>query len=401
MEDTIEMPPSEKVEINKMGDAFRGALEKSIPRGNKPAPAVQGKSSSAPQSPARPQANGTTQPKPAAADTTTGTPEKSVEQAPGAQDEHATNGATDEEVLPKNARDWKAHNEVKNRAINEAKQYKAKADELQKRLELAQKGVAAQEEVRAVSARAETAEGLIKQFFISKLPQFQEHYGALTAATVSAAVEAAGEHADKDRIGQIFALPPGKMRDDLFKSMADELPDFERAAVIGAYVDLKKIDRDREGEILKADQGFKALQEQQAKVDRERQLAAIQQRALLVNHVWNRIDDELSGLDAEIVTEAKATTRAMIEGKLNAPEYSELLVDHARAKRAVIVEAQLREENAKLQIQVAELTSVQPPANGTGGSPPMRKQTGPPDNSDLGNNYRKALNQNKQLAVQR
>lgn len=387
--ETIEMRPSEKVEINKMGDAFRGALEKSIPRGNKPAPAVQGKSSSAPQSPARPQASAPQQPKPA-------------EQAPAAQDEHpATNGATDEEVLPKNARDWKAHNEVKNRAINEAKQYKAKADELQKRLELATKGIAAQEEVKAVSARAETAEGLIKQFFISKLPQFQEHYGGLTKATVAAAVEAAGEHGDANRIGQIFALPPGKMRDDLFKSMADELPDFERAAVIGAYVDLKKIDREKESEILKADQGFAALREQQAKQEQAQQLEVLQRRAALVAHVHAHVESELEGMDAQLVTETKATTRAMIEGRLPAQGYADLLVDHARLKKAVIVEAQLREENAKLQIQVAELTSASPPANGTGGSPPMRKQHGPPDNSDLGNNYRKALNQNKQLAVQR
>lgn len=387
-----EAPPAAKEGISKMADAFRNKMAEAHPENAKRVP---------PQGSMAPPA-----PKPASAPAPAPAPPKEAKpvETPPAPTPAPKAAVEVDPTMPKNAKDWKAHNEVKDKAIAEAKQFKAEAEALKNEtatlkaeLDGLKKGTAEYERVKseyeATKKERDDYKGLVNQVALELDPQFQAHFNSRRQMAVGLAKDIPTTPEQKAKLEQILSFPPSQQRNEAIEAFSAELNEFQRHRLASTYVQLEHVERERSMELSKSAENLEKAREVRMKQQQMEQAAQLAQQKTFVDTVHQRIDPELDGEDKSDIASFKEKMRKVATNSYTPDEFLEVAGYAAKGRKHDAVVNSLKEENAKLQAQVQELTAAQPGANGTGGAAPARKASTAPDQTgrQLGNKFREEL----------
>lgn len=376
--DTPDIPSTERQAINNMADKLKAAMGQIVSPPALTKPAEQ---------------------KPVAQVTPTVTPPATSEpQQPEIPKE------------PKSHKDWKVLMDLRAKAEAEAKQFKTELDmlkakpqasveefeklktaaterdQLKAELETARKGSAEYEEAKK---RLADQDQIIKQIAIEHSPEFQSHFGQRFQNALVEAKEAVGaEHAAQ--VETAFQVPPSAYRDQQVAALGESLSEFQKAALVAAYTDLKRTERERAAELKKAPENYQKLQELQAERAKQEEAKVIENRNVLLAQITSQIDPELNGAEATLVQAVKNRTRKVVEGSASRDEFVEVLIDAARGKKYSTVVKEQAEKIGKLETQLAELQGAQPGVQTSAAAPASRKTAiNPDDHTDIGVKFRK------------
>lgn len=398
-------PPTERQSVNRMADAFRKQMANKMPANTKPpaqtaiAPAAPPAKPAAP--PAKPAEKPAEQPPPAPSPAPPPTaPTPASVKPPTAPD--------GEPAMPKNAKDWKAHNEVKDRAISEAKQAKAEADALKQEalnlkaeLETLKRGTTEYDRVKteyeAVKKERDEFQGFVERFALAELPKFKEHYEG-EIKSIAAGVKSFISPEAATKLDIILAMPMSRSREEQIKLFIAELDETDRLganAVANAYLNISVVERKKAAELDKASENLAAARAVEQKRQQEQQATLQQQQKTLVDIVHQRVAPELEGEEQGVAARFKEQMRQLVTSELDQKGLLEVVGYAAKGQKYDKAISERDFKIVTLEAQVSELTSAQPQVNGTGGSPPARQQ---PYNNDpmatgrqLGNKFRAAL----------
>lgn len=387
-DETIVLPPDEKVAINRMSDRFHEAMGKI-----KPAPAEQQPAAAAPALGAEP----------ALPAETKGQARQAFEKLKGLKDRAELDAATlraelekltapapgEPPELPTTAKDWKYLKGLRNKAVQDAEAAAKERDRYKVELETIKKNGAP--EMEALKKEVAARDLIVKQFAVSQDPRFQNHFAEKFQSALTEAKEAAGQES-AEQVEQIFALPASTNRDLQIEQLAEalDLSDMRRLDLLDSYKSHKKAERERTAELAKAPENFKILQEQAARVQQDRELKQVRERALLFQHIAGSIANDLTGVDE---TQSKAIlgdTKTFVDGKASTELYVRTLADAARWRRYEPTMKQQAELIETLQGQLSEMQASNPTVQSNGPSV-TRKQPPDRDNRDLGGIFRKAM----------
>lgn len=379
-------PPASKEGISKMADAFRKQMSEAHPENAKRVPP---QAATAPPAPKEPKAAEPVKAAPMPSPSPAPSPAKAPEVDPS---------------MPKNAKDWKAHNEVKEKAIAEAKQFRAEADALKQEaatlkaeLDGLKKGTAEYERVKSEHEATKKQLGeyqeIINRFSLENDPRFQAHYNEKRKLGVDIAKATVTSPEMAAKLESILALSPSRQRDEQIMALGAEMDDFGRARLASAYVQIEQIEREKHQELSRSAENLAKAREVETK-RQQMELAAMQaQQKTFVETVFQRIDPELEGADKNESATFKEQMRQIATNSFEPKVFLEVAGLAAKGRKFDATVNALKEENAKLQAQVQELTAANPTPNGTGSGQPVRRTSGAPDSTgrELGNRFREAL----------
>lgn len=208
------------------------------------------------------------------------------------------------------------------------------------------------------------------KYAIETSPEFVKHYDARIQAAIEDAKSSVSPDTAK-RLEEVLKAPPDAWQDKQVKEIAADLDEFDRMQLATAFNTIKQTRRERqqelEGERLKFN--VNKLQELQDQKKRESEAKIAHMRESFWKVVDPEVDGELSKVDdKEYVTKAKQSMRKLLDGKLDAEEYKQLLVNTAKGYRASKTEQALVEELESLREQVKKL-GVSNPAMRLSSSP--------------------------------
>lgn len=339
-EETVAIPPSETASINKMADAFKSAMATMTPAPAKPAAIAE------------PPAE---QPKPA---------EKPAEQPKPAETPNPTR-----ENFAKLETETKRLRDEASKLKPEYEQTKTKLAELEAKLEQTSK---LQPEYEQAKQQLEEYQKIVKEIYVERDPQFQAHFGQRISTAVLEAKEAVGTEL-ASKIEQVLQVPPSTFRDNQVAELSEGLNDFSKAALVSAYTELKRAERERKAELQKSSENYSKLQEIQAKKRQEETVKAAESRTALLAHVNSQIEPELTGAEPELAQSIKDNVKRMVNGEMDAKGYTNVLVYAAKGQKFESVMKEKDEKISKLEAQLSELQTAQPSLASGGVTAPKGK----------------------------
>lgn len=368
VDDPVQIPPGEKVSINSMAEKFNQARAATKPAAAKPAAIAPAEKPAEPPEPAD-NNKPAEAPKPA---------EKPAEPAKPA--EAKSPSRENFEKLESEAKRWR---EEATKLKPEYEQTKTKLAELEARLEQTSK---LEPEYKQTKQQLEEYQRLIKEFYVERDPQFQAHFGQRISTAVLEAKEAVGiELASK--IENVLQVPPSTFRDQQVAELSEGLNDFSKAALVSAYTELKRAERERKGELMKSQENYAKLQEVQAKRQQEESAKAAESRNALLAQVNNQIEPELVDTAPELTQSIRENVKRMVNGEMDAKGYTNVLVYAAKGQKYEVLMKDKDAKIEKLESQLAELQTTQPALQGGGAKQPSTK---PGEFEDIGSKFRNA-----------
>lgn len=351
IDEKVSIPETEKFEINRMADKFKGAMEKIA----EPAKSIAAVPTEKP--PAAPE-----EPKPAEAPKPVEKPPEPVipkEKSPARQQFEDL-----EKLKDKFKTDYETLKSQYDPIVSERDQLKTKLDE-------AVKGTQEYEQARQ---RLAEQEKIIKQIAIEHDPQFQAHFSQRVSNAILEAKEAVGpEHSAK--IEAILQLPASSLRDREIEAIAETLTsEFAKMDLLASVKELKRTERDRKAELAKAPENYKLLQEVRDKEAREQREKALATRSQLVEHITKQIEPDLTDVDADTAKAIKEDVRKMVHNEMDAEKYVGFLIYGAKGRKAESLLKAKDEKIATLEAQITELQGSQPTAPRNGRAAPAVKE---------------------------
>lgn len=390
-------PPTERAEINKMADAFRDKMRETNPENTTRLPAAIAAAPAAPPAPPAAPAKPAAPVKPA---------DKPAAPAPAPTPAPEPPKPDVEPEMPKNAKDWKAFKEVKDKALADFRQadterntLKTEAAALKAELESLRKGSAEYERVKTehqetLKTLAERDE-ILSKVFVEHDPRFQNHFTNRITAIKSDVESIVGKDL-APKVDAILSMAPSKHRDEQIDAIVADLTPWQQARLGNVYQQIHSTERERQAELDKAGENKKLLLAERERKEKEQTAQIEHNRRAMIEDVNHKIEPELAGLDAATSSHLKSTLHKVVTGDVSRDEFLNVLTNAVRGHKYDKDTSALKEENAKLQAQVSELQGAQPPTNGTGGSPPNRSEQGEPTpertGRELGDTFRKTLN---------
>jgi hypothetical protein len=361
-EPAVDLPPSERKEINSMAEKFRN-LTQGIEA--TPASPQAAKSSDHQAQPAAADAN--TEPKAAAPDV----------MLPG-------------EVKGKARKAFETLEQLKNKFQKDAEAAQKKLAEFEK----GTKPVAEYEKLVAehgtLKASLAERDEIIKRAWLAEHPTFRAHYESKSQAAIAEARAAAGEH-DAEELDEILKLPAGEQRDTRVSEFAVLLDDSRADDLRDAYRSLKRIESEKAAELQKAGANVEILKQQAAAQAREQEIAELRRKASLVQFVKAELAQDLAGMGTDeaqgIVTDIEKFVRGA-----DAKVWVDTLVSAGKWRASQKAMREKDELITKLQNQLNEIQSSTPgvrPSTTTS----QRRASPPLDNSDLGQKFRQLSGQ--------
>lgn len=380
-EESVQVPPGEKQAINRMADHLKGAI-KAIQNPQPAKPAAIASPEKPPEKPAaKPESKPANNDKPAETPPEV-KPDKPPEKPAAKTEEKPAEKSPAREHFKALEADRDRFREEVSKLKPEYEQAKAQLAELQSKLEQTSK---LQPEYEQAKQKLEEYQKIVKELYVERDPQFQAHFGQRISTAVLEAKEAVGVELSS-KIEQVLQVPPSNFRDQQVAELAEGLNDFSKAALVSAYTELKRAERERKAELQKASENYAKLQEVQAKRQQEESEKAAETRNALLAHVNSQIEPELTETDPELAKTIKENVKRMVHGEMDAKGYTNVLVYAARGQKAEAILKSKDEQIAKLEAQLAELQTAQPSLSG-GGSAPKGK---PGEFEDIGAKFRKA-----------
>lgn len=371
VEEPVQIPASEKVAINNMGDKLKNAMA-GIQKPTAPAAIAPVPEKPKPAEPKPANNDKTVEPKP---------PEKPAEVAKTEKPTEPKSPSRENfEKLESEAKRWR---EEANKLKPEYEQTKAKLAEMEAKLESTSK---LQPEYEQAKQQLEEYQKLVKEFYVERDPQFQAHFGQRISTAVLEAKEAVGTEL-ANKIEQVLQVPPSNFRDQQVAELSEGLNDFSKAALVSAYTELKRAERERKAELHKSSENYKKLQEVNAKKQQEEAAKVAENRNALLSIVNNQIEPELVGTEPELAQSIKANVKRMVNGEMDAKGYTEVLVFAAKGQKYDAIMKEKDDKIAKLEAQLDELQTTQPALSGSSPKAPAAK---PGEFEDIGSKFRKA-----------
>lgn len=393
--ETVVIPPT--VQINKMSDKFKAAMEKGSASAAKtaetPAPAAP-----AAPAPITPPAPAPEAPKPV---------EKAPEKASLVPEPKAPEAPKVEVKAPeKPAVDPKATTTVEPQKLR-AEQFKVvetQRDEFRTKWETEQKRAAELEAKLAAAAvppeleswktRAEKAEEIVKQVAIAHTPEFKRAFTSKITELQTEAKEAVGaEHADK--IAKLLKAPPSEHRDEQIESIAEELSSYKQVSLNRAYSELKRTERERDAELSKSDENIGKLEELHAEQNRQEIAKRRQQTILALQNELPKFSflPEFRTVEGNaehnaIVSENTKTVQHIVTSDLPPEERARIAVYAVKGMKSIETDAIRDALISKLQAQIAEMQAANPNLRTTTGSTTEKADAKP---LTFGEKYAKAM----------
>jgi hypothetical protein len=393
LESPMTLPKSELKAINSMAEKFKNLTKGIDMAPEKPAAIapVEPVQPAVPETP-KPQPTPATPEKPAAPATPAPAPAATPE-SPTLPPEVKGNARkafeTLEQLKNKYQKDFETLKPQLDATAAEKVALAAERDALKAQYEVAKKATA---DYETLKQQHEAYDKIIKQFYIENDPQFQAHYGQKIQTSKLEAEEAArlaGEEVVA-KVKSALEIPASPFRDQQVASITGELDDYSRVALVNAYTELKRTERERAAELAKAPENHQKLQEVRAKQAQEQaQQDAVKMtatRTRLLDMAQKQVEAELNGFaDAESV---RGALKKVIFNEATSDEYVGVLADAARWRRHQSTMKEKDELIGKLQTQLNEIQAATPGVRASTTS--TERKTRPPlDNSDLGPTFRR------------
>lgn len=369
-ETAVEAPPP--AERKAMGDKFRNSINiampdntKNLPKPAQPAPAPKPAEPPAPASAPTPAPPVPPEPKPAEpAGELKGKAREAFEKLEKAMQSHKADAEKFRAELDKLQPQFGA--------------ITAERDVARSEVETLRKGSEAH---KAAESRLKELEDVVQRFALAEDPVFKAHYNnRLDLTKEIAKSRVTGELAT--RLEHILAMPPSKAREEQMIALGAELDEFSRAKLAHAYFQIESIEGERHAELARSAENLSKAREVALRKQQMDQAALEAQQKTFVDTVYQRIDPELAGADDAPAFKEKM--RLLATNGLDHNGFLEVAGYAAKGRKHDAVVTALKEELAKSQAQVEALTAAQPSPNGTGGSPPARRDNSEPTAQNTG-----------------
>lgn len=220
--------------------------------------------------------------------------------------------------------------------------------------------------------QAEQAQEFVDRFYLEHSPTFRKAYGEKIESIVEATKEAIGGEVG-EKVAAILQRASNKGADEELETLTDELSKFKQNVVTNAYTELKRLHRERDGELKNSKENVKKLKEYE-----EQQAQA--RSAEFAKSIKSTFTTELgtfeSGVDGFKAVEGKEDYNKIVaENRGRAEEFlaSDLQHPTNRARMALwasygihanrLVAAQ-NEEIVKLRKQVSDMQGANPSLRG-------------------------------------
>lgn len=123
-----------------------------------------------------------------------------------------------------------------------------------------------------VEKRASDYQSIVERFYVEHDPKFQAAFGSRIDSAIKDAQALVG--LDKaETLADILTMKPSKSRDASLKAIAADLEDFDRSRLAQVVDRLTMAQRERDGELAKAKENYRILQDQNSKKTAEQQAA--------------------------------------------------------------------------------------------------------------------------------
>lgn len=225
-EEPVRLPPT--VQINKLSDRFKEALA----RDDKP-----------PEKAAEP-------PEPKVAEVKSDKPPEKAVVATPKQDKPD----------PKEQKPSREHFKVLETQRDEFKTKWEQAEERAKQNEAKAKEVESKipNDYEELKGKLSKHEEFMQKFYVEQSPQFQAAFDQKIAAGIEEAREVVGS-ANADRVADLLSMPPSTKRDAEIDEITADLSPFRQAALVRAFQDVRKLQKERAGELAKTAENYKNL----------------------------------------------------------------------------------------------------------------------------------------------
>lgn len=268
--------------------------------------------------------------------------------------------------------------QFKAEAEKHAAQIKSLEEELGKLKAAPLKPAALPPEFESIKKERDELSEQLKAVSIERHPSFRTHFESRTTAAVEKAKASIGPEIT-DKAVKLAQLPPSEYRTEQLDKLLTEAQETSpsRAAFLSDLIrDVNAISYDRESALKKARDDYEVVQKHEAdkaealKAEQLKARDAFTAQALELAkglEAFKRTDDPKVNA---AVTEREEFVKALIRGEVEEKymAFIPVLAKEAEYLRETVLPS-LREENAKLLKQIAEMTQSNPRPGETGGKP--------------------------------
>lgn len=251
----------------------------------------------------------------------------------------------------------------------QAETYQAKVAELEKKL--SETSTTIPPELEQTKKQLEAANKVLEEFYVEKSPQFQKHFGEREQQAKTELAEAVGSEL-APKLEKILK-GHGEWRDEQLEEMATELSSFKQSAIVKAYSDLKRVEKEKAAELAKASENYAKLRE----VEGEQQKLTATEEAKQVESAFAGELQKFSTLpefqpvdgntEHNAAVEAnRKLARSIATAQLPPAERARLALLAVKGHNSIQTDAIKDALIAKLQKQISEMQGANPTLKGGG-----------------------------------
>lgn len=278
----------------------------------------------------------------------------------------------DEPAASPRAPDWAKLKESRNTFRKQAEEYQRKISELEKKAPTAIDAT----ELESLKKQNEDYQKRLQVLAVERDPQFEAHFGGRTKQALDYVKQSVpGENGEK--LHRLLSQPDSEYRTAALEEAISGLSHVEQSKIGAVMVQLDTINADRQAQIDKASETYKAIQSRQQQATQANQ----KQLTDAMNSVVERARDPKSGMvvfqerqgDEAWNTEVKqriGLVNHILTGRLS-PEDLAKAATWSAAAPALLQEVKTRDsEIAALRKQISDLSAANPdPSRGKGEMP--------------------------------
>lgn len=238
----------------------------------------------------------------------------------------------------------------------------------------------------------------VQQYDLEHSTEFQNAFDKPIAQTIQDAKDMLGGERG-ERLEKILRAPDDDWRNARIKEFVSDLEDdFDKGTVRDAFSALKKLQRGRKEELLKAGENLKVLKQLNAKRAEDQMAKVKEQRMRLADMTLDAASKSLTEFretdDAThnaTVSENKSLLKSFLTDDLPPEEFGRMAVWAVRGYRSLATERALSEKVAALEAEIQKLSAASPDLDSGGGSGERTDKADTPEK--MGERFMRATSQ--------
>lgn len=241
---------------------------------------------------------------------------------------------------------------------------------------------------------------LVSQIALERSPQFKAAFDDKISESIRDAQDVVGK--DKAEVlGQILSMPAGESRDEELKSFASELDEFEAGGLREQYFKIKKLQREREHELMNHKENLKKIKDyEQVKATEDRAMRNETRKKLAEAEMAeaSQFYPEFREVEGNSehnarVSESRQMVKDFLSNDLSDKEMARLMVYAVKGYRSTETDVLKDALIAKLKSQLTDLASTSPAVDS--GTPSKHisanSRPGQPDIASVAARFKKAM----------